>query len=171
MQPDFELRFHPLDLSRFGKTPKGKPMYRIVWADTRKSTCFYMGKRYTLPRYQHGDEASASGKWVMEKWVPAEKLLGMTAEQYGQMQSAMPHMAYEKYPVDGDYELSYVFHSGHVDEQRIVALLAAHEQRFANTTATERTQQVKDREEQKEVATGQKFDALYDEAREESFTQ
>ncbi len=103
MQPQFEITINPLDLSEYGKTPKGKPVYRIVWSDTRLMKVRYMGKNYTLPMYDH-----LAGKWVMERHMPAERVVGMSRAAYEALVTAqgLPEMPY---PEDGEYEFVMAF--------------------------------------------------------------
>ena len=174
MQPLFELKLHPIDLSRHGLNPYGDSVYRVVWADTRKSKVFCKGKFYTLPRYAHGSEAEAGGNWVLEKWQPPEVVVGMNREQYEAFLSRFPDAAAEAYPERGEYELSRIFNeeSGpfarNVDEVALHKQLYFHEWKHEHMTDNDRAQEILAIEEAKEVVEDQKFDALFDEAREEN---
>ena len=169
MQSALEITFHPLDLTRHGKTPTGEALYRVVWADSRKTTVIANHKKHVLPRYLHGDEASAAGKWVMEKWVSPEVLLGMTREGWDEFVKHIPQAAQEEWPEHGDYELSYVF-PAEVDDAMVHKMLDAHEYRLRKLTDQERKVELEAIEEEKEQIKEEKFDALYDEAREEALT-
>jgi hypothetical protein len=167
MQSSSEITFHPIDLTRHGKNPAGQAVYRVVWADSRKSKVIAHGKVHVLPRYLHGDESSATGKWVLEKWVSPEVLLGMTRDGWDNFVKQVPQAAMEDWPEHGDYELSYVF-PAEIDEALVHRMLDAHEYRFRELTASERKVELEQAEELKEEITDAKFDALYDEAREDS---
>lgn len=173
MQPAFELTQHPVDLGRHGLNVYGEPLYRVVWADTRKSKVFCRGKHHVLPRYAHGEEANATGHWVLERWAPPEIVVGMTREQYDAFLAQFPNAAAEEYPERGEYELARIFNeeSGpfckRIDEVALHRQLQFHDWRFKNTTDAERLMEVEAVEDAKEVVADKTFDALFDEAQEE----
>lgn len=110
MQSTLDITVHPLDLSEHGRGPKGQPLYRIVWADSRVDRVVAEGRRYDLPRYEH-----VTGKWILEKWRSGADLTQMTPELWQAFLDAQPYgSAQMEYPTDGDYELSYTF-EGSVD--------------------------------------------------------
>jgi hypothetical protein len=169
-QPLFEITVHPVDLSRHGKTPSGLPVYRVVWADSRKSHVIRAGKRFTLPRYlpdNENPEASATGRWIVEQWMPPEQFVGMTREQYEDFLATFPSAAAEEYPTEGDYELKWPL-KGNVDEAALHALLEQDKFRRTTLTAADRKVEAEVIEQADEKAKIEKFDALYDEAREET---
>lgn len=174
MQPSFELTFHPVDLSRHGLNPYGDPLYRVIWADTRKTKAICRGKVHILPRYSHGEESDASGHWVLEKWGPPEVIVGMMKEQYEALLLTFPNAAAEEYPDRGDYELSRIFNeeSGpfckRIDETALHKQLYFHEWKAQHTTSAERLQEAEAAEDAKEAEKDKTFDALFDQAREES---
>ena len=90
MQPLLELRLHPVDLREFGVTPSGANIYRMVWADSRKSVAFRGDKRITTAKYQHSAESELAGKWILEKWLSAMEYYGMTAEKWETLQRVAP---------------------------------------------------------------------------------
>jgi hypothetical protein len=177
MQPSFEIRFHPVDLSRHGLNPYGQPIYRVIWADTRKSKVMCRGKRYILPRYRHGEEANASGHFVLERWAPPEVIVGMTREQYEAFLSGFPNAALEEYPERGDFELSRIFNetsgpfAAHIDEVALHKQLEFHEWRFKATTTQDRKLELEAAEEASEAVQDEKFDTLYEEGREQTLCQ
>lgn len=174
MQPRHELTIHPIDMSRHGLNPYGDPLYRVVWADTRKTKAICRGKVHILPRYTHGVEAEAKGHWVLEKWAPPEVIVAMTREQYEAFLSQFPNAAAEEYPEKGEYELSRIFNeeSGpfcrRIDEVALHKQLEFHEWKAKHTTSADRLLEAEAAEDAKEVAQDEKFDALFDVAREES---
>lgn len=103
MQPLFEITVNPIDLSEYGKTPKGKPLYRVVWSDTRLMKVRYAGKTHELPMYGH-----LAGKWIMERWLPAEQVMGMSREAFDILvrDQKLPECSY---PIDGEYEFVMAF--------------------------------------------------------------
>lgn len=86
MQPLSELRLHPINLRTMGTTPSGAAVYRVVWADSRKSVAYRGNNRLVTGRYQHGAEAALQGKWILEKWLPAAQYYGMDAEAWDALQ-------------------------------------------------------------------------------------
>ena len=175
MQPSYELKLHPVDLSRHGTNPYGESLYRVVWADSRKSKVICNGKTHILGRYMHDE--GAKGRWVLEKWAPAEVIVGMTRVQYEVFLSQFPNAAAEEYPERGDYELSRIFNeesgpfAAHLDEVALHRQLEFHDWRFRHTTMEDRKQSAVALEDAKEAAINQRFDALYTEAREENLCQ
>lgn len=167
MQPAYEITFHPVDLTVHGTNPYGQPVYRVVWADSRKSKVMCRGKIHFLPRYHHGDEANAAGHWVLEKWAPAETILKLTRDQYEGLIAAIPGAAAEEYSEHGDYELSYVF-ADMVDEVFLHKQLAMHEFRIKHRTDGQVKTEVEEAEDQKEKQQEATIDALFDAAREDT---
>jgi len=174
MQPKYELAFHPVDLSRHGLNPYGDPLYRVIWADTRKTKVIHLGKIHILPRYSHGEEVNAKGHWVLEKWAPPEVIVGLTRDQYEALLLTFPSAAAEDYPEKGDYELSRIFNeeSGpfckSIDEIALHKQLYFHKWRFEHTTNAERLQETVVAEDAKEAEADKTFDALFEQAREEN---
>jgi hypothetical protein len=76
MQELSTIKLHPLDLSEYGTNPAGKPVYRVVWADSRIEKYEYQGKIVHVPLYA----GKADGKWILEKWLSAQDFYGMTQE-------------------------------------------------------------------------------------------
>lgn len=103
MQDVSTIKIYPLDLKDCGLTPKGHPMYRVVWADSRTQRVVQDGKAHDIPLY----EAKAKGKWILERWTRPEDFLGVTREQWAAMEGYLGVQM--DYPGDGDYELCGVF--------------------------------------------------------------
>ena len=175
MQSALEITMHPVDLSRHGKTPSGLPVYRVVWADTRTTTCLVQGKRHVLPRYVSGDGVDASGHWILEKWAPPEITMGMTREVWSELiagfqsQFGVPP-AVEQWPETGEYELSYIF-PGEVDENQVHRVLALHEHNLQAQSDFDRAKQLEAERDAKEKAKREAFDERYEAVREESLCQ
>lgn len=97
MQDSAAIKIHHLDLSQYGTNPQGKPVYRIVWADSRVEKFEYEGKVCEVPIYA----GKADGKWVLEKWVPSSRFYG-TPKQFEDAQR-MTGVRME-YAHDGTYQ-------------------------------------------------------------------
>lgn len=167
MQPSYEIKFHPVDLSQHGKTPTGLPLYRVVWGDTRKTKLIYQGKIRVIPRYLDGE--MTKGKWVLERLKGPEEFYGMSREQYLAMQSNFPGAPTEEWSSDGDYEFEYAF-DGEVDEMMLNKALAIAEFRRQNVSLAEKTLEAVAADEAQEKRQDEQFTELYERAREESFT-
>jgi hypothetical protein len=69
-------------MTRFGKTPHGKNLYRVVFAPSVK---MLVGGKWkdgaaeyrTRPAYRH-----LGNEWILERWLSPEEFTGMTREQY-----------------------------------------------------------------------------------------
>jgi hypothetical protein len=99
MQDHASIKIHPLDLSEYGLNPAGKPIYRVVWADSRVEKFEHEGKMHQVPLYA----GKADGKWVMEKWLSSEDFYGMNREQFAEIQRQMG--VGMEFAADGTYEL------------------------------------------------------------------
>jgi hypothetical protein len=155
MQSTLDITIHPLDLSEHGRGPKGQPLYRIVWADSRVDRVIANGRRYDLPRYEH-----AAGKWVLEKWRSGKDLTSMTPQQWQAFLEAQPFgSAQMEYPTEGDYELSYVF-DGSVDPATAHKVAAMIEYGLMNTTTAERLNGIRVHHEQAAKEVDEKMSAV-----------
>jgi hypothetical protein len=139
MQSPLDMILHPLELREHGTTPGGLSLYRIVWADSRISKLGYEGKLHTFPRYE--DQLLTHGKWILEKWLPAEKYVGMTRDAFETFLAAQPGAPTEEYPTDGEYELVHIF-AGLVDSAKVRQLIDHMEFRLRNVSLKDRKQEV-----------------------------
>jgi hypothetical protein len=170
LQPSYEITIHPVDLSQFGKTPKGLPLYRVVWGDTRKSKLMYKGQLKVIPRYFPDSELNTGAHWILERWKSPEEFYGMSREQYSAMQAQFPFAPTEEWSADGDYDFEYGFEA-EVDEAMLHKALAIREYRRQHVSLEERKAEAVAAEEKQEKRQEQEFTELYEEAREESFIQ
>jgi len=95
----------PLPMGRFGKTPTGANLYRIVFAPSVK---MLVGGKWpdgraeyrVRPAYRH-----VGNEWVLERWLSAQEFTGMTEAQY-QIRYRDPStglLTCGPYPVSGAY--------------------------------------------------------------------
>lgn len=168
MQPSYEITFHPVDLSQHGKTPNGLPLYRVVWADSRKTHLIYKGQRRTIPRYFPDPELNTGAHWILERWKSAEEFVGMSREQYDAMVKQFPWAPTEEFPTDGDYDFEYGFEA-EVDEALLHKAIALREFRRTRVSLEERKAEAVAAEEMKEERQDQAFTEMCEQAREESF--
>lgn len=144
MQPVSEIITYPIDLSEFGATPTGETQFRIVRASSRIDKLIHQGKLHTLPRYaEHGS------KWILERWLPVDRLLGKTRAEWDAMFAGPMFMqARPEYPADGDFE--YVYHWDEAvnatTARKVSAMILFDETNFTND---DRLQAVKVSEESK----------------------
>lgn len=99
MQDLATIKVNSIDLSEYGVNPAGKPIYRVVWADSRVEKFEHEGKIHQVSLYA----GKADGKWVMEKWLSAQDFYGMTQEQFKAMEKQMG--VGMEYDTAGTYEL------------------------------------------------------------------
>jgi hypothetical protein len=97
MQSTKEIMIHEIDLSEFGKTPKGDPLFRVVWAPTRTEKVLIKGRDKVVELKRYPNEEC----WLLEKWKSAYDWAG-TREGHRNMCFGAP-IAME-YPEDGEYE-------------------------------------------------------------------
>lgn len=104
----------PLPMGRFGLNEFGKPMWRIVFADSVRHLIggkWPDGKEeYRLAKFYTGK--GAKGKWVLESWISAFEHTGCTAEQYVikfQAQGCTTTIQNEPYPYEGTYVQRHIF--------------------------------------------------------------
>lgn len=170
MQPSYEIKFHPVDLSQYGSGPKGIPLYRVVWGETRKTKLIYKGVLKTIPRYFPDAELHTGAHWILERWKSPEEFYGMSREQYAAMQSQFPFAPSEEWSSDGDYDFEYGF-PAEVDEAMLHKALALREFRRNNVSLEERKAEAVAADEVQEKRQDRAFENAYEEAREESFIQ
>jgi hypothetical protein len=100
MQDTASIKFHPLDLSQYGKNPQGLPLYRIVWADSRVEKIEQDGAMHEVPLYA----GKADGKWVLEKWLSAQQFHGVDSLQW--IAICKERGVEMEYATDGTYEMT-----------------------------------------------------------------
>jgi hypothetical protein len=187
VQPSYEIKLHPVDLSVYGKTPAGAPIYRVVWAETRKTKLLYKGKIRIIPRYLAIDKELADiydlapaekeactrnmqAHWILERWKSSEEFVGVTREQYQAMRAQFPWAPDEGFPEDGEYDFEAWFPS-EIDEALLHRAIAEREYRRNNVRLVEKQIEAVAADELKEVRQDQAFTELCEQAREESFIQ
>jgi hypothetical protein len=156
MQSTKEIKFHPLDLGEFGKTPAGLPLYRVVWADSRTSTLIYQNQRHEMERYAeypaNAGMPAPSGHWILEKWQSAREIYKMTREEFNRfMSDQSAEGATEEWPVDGDYELAHIF-AAEVSMEEMRMGIEKTDSDFRNLSDAEKTQLTAERVSKKEAA-------------------
>lgn len=93
----------PSEMRRFGTNQYGEPLYRIVFAESRKHLVTgtwpdgSVGGKYR-PRYRQ-----AAGHWIMERWISADEYYKMPREKWDAMYPCLP------FQDRGDYDLCHVF--------------------------------------------------------------
>jgi len=95
---------HPTPLARFGLTPYGDPLYRIVFAPSRRSCVFgEWPDGRTEARYERR-YPGVGDRWVLERWLPAA--------EYARCDEATWNLRFSilgPYPARGEYEQCHVF--------------------------------------------------------------
>ena len=98
-------------MRRFGCTPYGEPLFRIVFAPSVKMLCGgefsdgYVGYR-VRPAYRH-----IGNKWIMEKWVSGFEFTKQTEAEYrAQYEDPTTHLCLTgPYPRNGAYQWVWTF--------------------------------------------------------------
>lgn len=142
MQSKNDLKIHAVDLSAFGKTPTGDPLFRVVWAPGRIEKCWWKETKqlFDVQMYPECEQ------WVLEKWMSALDYAG-PPEGYASQHAKMP-IAME-YPADGEYAECMRFPNNESVSMaaKAVELLVYGK---TNITEKERIQALRLREEMKE---------------------
>lgn len=126
--PVSSLRHYPISLERFGKNPHGQPMFRIVFAPSRRhlvcgqwpdgANCARWVEKYFL-----GRERSERDVWIMERWISAEEFTGgKTPAQWNSDPNAN---ILGPYPDRGEYEICHEFAFGTPTDASLDRLIPA----------------------------------------------
>jgi hypothetical protein len=126
VQSTSEPTHHPTPMGRFGLNPFGKPMWRIVFADSVRNLVggrWPDGKEeYRLARFYTGK--GAKGKWVLESWISAFEHTGCTPEDYRirfQAPNCVTSIQSEPYPLQGTYVQRHIFPGEPVKIEELIA--------------------------------------------------
>jgi len=142
MQNASEITIHAIDLSEFGKTPSGLPLWRVVWAPTRIEKCWWRETKQMFEVKMYPDRE----EWILEKWMSALDFAG-TPEGHAQMLAKAPISM--EYPTDGEYAESMAFPNNEaVGMAKKAVEMLMHGK--TNITEKERIQALRLREELKE---------------------
>lgn len=155
MQNLSELTVHAVDLSEFGKTPAGLPLFRVVWAPTRIERLWWRETKQLIDVQTYPD----CEMWILEKWMSGLDFAGTPEGFAEQMRRAPISM---EYPTDGEYAECMRFPNNEAVSmaKKAVELLLYGK---TNITEKERIQALKLREELKEKDIDQKTsDAIHD---------
>ncbi len=105
--PKVNLQHYPLPTRRFGLNPFGEPLYRIVFASSRRNLAGPAWPGETefqwVPSYP-----AVKAAWVLERWHSAFEFTGMTRTSwdYEMVERLGP------YPARGEYSLVWEFNLG-----------------------------------------------------------
>lgn len=102
MQNLAEITVHTVDLSEFGKTPGGLPLWRVVWAPTRIEKVWWRETKQIFELQTYPERET----WILEKWMSALDYAG-TLDSYDAQQMKSPIGM--EYPTDGEYAESMEF--------------------------------------------------------------
>lgn len=109
--PVASLQHHPTpNLRRFGVNPFGEPLYRIVFAESRRHLiggCWADGEwgYHWVPKYKN-----ISAKWILERW-DSEKLSKAEWDRT-MVDPVSGWLLFGPYPARGDYEKAWEFDKG-----------------------------------------------------------
>lgn len=104
---------YPMPMARFGTTPSGGNLWRIVFADSVKRLIggkWPDGKEEYRPVRAYAENGVRG--WVLESWQSAMEHTLCTAEEYAirfQQPDCKTSIQHEPYPFDGVYIMRHVF--------------------------------------------------------------
>lgn len=97
---------YPVSMARFGLTPYGNNLYRIVFAP---SVRHLIGGRWRDGRVEYRSRptyGNMGNEWVLERWLPAEEFCQMTREEYEiRFRNESGLFTMGPYPTEGVYFL------------------------------------------------------------------
>ena len=114
--PKTSLNHYPVTggMKRFGTNPYGEPLFRVVFAPSRRYLVVteFEGAKW-VPKYRgliteqkaNGTTKSHSNVWIMERWLAAEEY-----HKFGREDWDLNCLSLGPWPEKGEYELCYVFY-------------------------------------------------------------
>jgi len=105
---------YPLPMAKYGTTPSGGNLWRIVFADSVKRL---IGGKWPDGKEEYRSvraytETGVKGKWVLESWQSAMEHTLCTPDEYAvrfQQKDCTSTIQHEPYPFDGVYITRHVF--------------------------------------------------------------
>lgn len=103
-----------ISMARFGNNPHGEPLFRIIFAPSRRNLAAMPGEAFQwVPTYSLGNV------WVLEKWLDAYAYSKCTRETWDSKMAAM----LGPYPSRGEYQHAHTFTCS-IDDANIDKLIA-----------------------------------------------
>ncbi|HEX7766793.1 MAG TPA: hypothetical protein VF443_08770 [Nitrospira sp.] len=113
--PKANLRQYPMPMIQFGSNPYGEPLYRIVFASSRRMLAGGTDGFHWVPAYrQIGD------RWVLERWHDPWKFTQCTKEVW---ERQYMHIL-GPYPDRGEYAHVFTFEAAPPDQCNIGKLIS-----------------------------------------------
>lgn len=103
--PVAQLQHYPVSMRRFGLNPYNEPLYRAVFAPSRRYlVCGEWpdgsnGARWVVKHKNLGNQ------WILEKWLSGQQYAGVTRDTWNRTQL----LTLGPFPDRGEYELCHVF--------------------------------------------------------------
>jgi len=96
-----------IPMHRYGLNPFGKPMYRVVWSDSRT---YLLGGNWEGGSFEVRETELYDGvhAWILEKWQSAEQFAG-SREAWDQKERDTNTPSLGPYPSEGEYVFAYRF--------------------------------------------------------------
>jgi hypothetical protein len=109
--------FGPAAMKRYGTNPYGEPLFRVVFADSRKHMVTGEWPDGTVggkwrPRYRQ-----LAGHWIMEGWLPPALYHKMPREQWDRQYPSLP------FQERGDYDHCFTFEACDPDNANVDKLV------------------------------------------------
>jgi hypothetical protein len=94
-------------MERYGLNPFNRPMYRVVWSDSRT---YLLGGNWGGGSFEMREDALYEGihAWILEKWQSALDFAG-TREQWDAKERDATTPSLGPYPSEGEYVFAYAF--------------------------------------------------------------
>ncbi len=116
--------FPGVSMSRFGKIDDafgGGNVFRLIWAPSRNVTLMLDRGPTTLPLYAAVEPLANPNVWVLEKWLPPDKVTSLTREEW----NASPECLMQgPFPDKGDYVLAALPLTCHPSQANIDKLVS-----------------------------------------------
>jgi len=124
--PVTSLRHWPTPLGKYGKTPFGDNLYRIVFTQSRRHLVggLWLGGEtayHWVPKYR-----TVKASWVLERWYTAQEFTRMTRQQWDStmVEPVSGWLLLGPYPSRGEYDLVWEFDAG-VDADNLDKIIGA----------------------------------------------
>jgi len=102
--PIAQLRHYPVSMRKYGLNPYGEPLYRIVFAPSRRYLVCGEWPDGSNCAHWIVKHKNLGNLWIMEKWIPGERYAGCSREVWNQN-----NLILGPFPDRGEYELCHVF--------------------------------------------------------------